>query len=359
MTTWMSTMLPDWAVRLIMSLAAIGLGYLGGHIVKGVLRKRIAAWAKRTSSDWDDVVTAELSRRLPLWGFFVGVYIASSYWRLTPHLANVIDKTIFAATAASVTLLAAAIAATLTREYGHKLSGDLPMTSLMQNVVRLTVVVLGVLTVLNGLGVSIAPILTALGVGGLAVALALQDTLSNLFAGIQVTLAGQIRVGNYVRLESGQEGYLMDIAWRSARIRTLPNTIILIPNSKLAQAIVTNFDLPAQEMAVLVEVGVDYGSDLRHVERVTSEVARETLQTTKGGVEAFDPFIRYHTFGDSSINFTVILRAKEFVDQYLVKHEFVKRLHERYAAEGITIPFPIRTIITRGEDPGQDGEAAA
>lgn len=98
---------------------------------------------------------------------------------------------------------------------------------------------------------------------------------------------------------------------------------------------------------MLVQVGVDYGSDLGHVERVTCEVAKETLHTVPGGVANFEPFIRYHTFGDSSINFTVILRAREFVDQFLLKHEFIKRLHERYEQEGLTIPFPIRTIVRR------------
>ena len=115
---------------------------------------------------------------------------------------------------------------------------------------------------LNGLGLSITPMLTALGVGGLAVALALQDTLANLFAGVYITIAGQIRVGDYLRLDSGQEGYVADIGWRSTRIRMLPNNLVLVPNAKLSQAIVTNYYLPDRELAVLVEVGVDYGSDL-------------------------------------------------------------------------------------------------
>ena len=100
-------------------------------------------------------------------------------------------------------------------------------------------------------------------------------------------------------------------------------------------------------MAVLVDVGVSYGSDLEEVERATVEVAREVMDEVQGGVPGFAPFIRYHTFGDFSITFTVILRAKEFVDQYLIKHEFVKRLHRRYRDEGIEIPFPIRTVYVR------------
>jgi small-conductance mechanosensitive channel len=93
-----------------------------------------------------------------------------------------------------------------------------------------------------------------------------------------------------------------------------------------------------------VDLGVHYDSDLQRVEKVTIEVAREVMREVKGGVPGFEPFIRFHTFGDFSINFSVIMRGKEFTDQYLIKHEFVKRLHARYAAEKIVIPYPIRAI---------------
>jgi len=137
-----------------------------------------------------------------------------------------------------------------------------------------------------------------------------------------------------------------DINWRTMRIKMLPNNVILVPNAKLTQAIITNYYLPDKEMAVLINLGVHYDSDLKKVEKVTCEVAKKVMREVTGGVPEFDPFIRYSTFGDFSIGFTVIMRAKEFVDQYLIKHEFVKRLHERerYTKEKIIIPYPIRTI---------------
>lgn len=151
-------------------------------------------------------------------------------------------------------------------------------------------------------------------------------------------------MGDYIKLDSGIEGYVVDIGWRATRVRDLPHNLIIIPNGKLSQAVVTNYDLPEKELAVLVQVGVAYGSDLDKVERVTVDVAKETLREVPGGISTFSPFIRFHTFGDSSINFTVILRGKEFVDQYVLKHEFIKRLHARYRKEGIEIPFPQRVV---------------
>jgi small-conductance mechanosensitive channel len=112
-------------------------------------------------------------------------------------------------------------------------------------------------------------------------------------------------------------------------------------------------------MAVLVNLGVHYGSDLQKVEQVTVEVAKEVMKEVAGGVPGFQPFIRYNTFGDFSINFTVILRGKEFVDQYLIKHEFIKRLHARYKKEGIVIPFPIRAINYEQEQTEQNKNKAS
>lgn len=217
--------------------------------------------------------------------------------------------------------------------------------------VKTIFVAVGGMIILDNLGISITPILTTLGIGSLAVAIALQDTLGNVFAGLYIRADRFIEIGQYVRLENGDEGYVHHIGWRSTRIRMLPNNMVVVPNNKIVQSIITNYYMPDPELAVLVQVGVHYGSDLQKVETVTSEVAKEVLQSVPGGVPTFEPFIRYHTFADSSINFTVILRAREFTDNFLIKHEFIKRLQARYKEEGITIPFPIRTIDFGGKDP--------
>ena len=186
-----------------------------------------------------------------------------------------------------------------------------------------------------------------MGIGGIAVALGLQSTLSNLFSGMYVLSAGQIKPGDYIRLNSGEEGYVVDVGWGNTTIRMLSNNLIIIPNSKVVSSIVTNFNLPKKDMAVLVDVGVSYDSDLEKVERVTVETARDVMKTVDGGVPDFEPFIRYHTFDSSSINFTVILRGNRYVDQYLIKHDFIKRLHKKYKEEGIEIPYPITTVYLK------------
>ena len=153
------------------------------------------------------------------------------------------------------------IARDLIRLYGSQVAGALPVATLTQNLAQIAVVILGALVLLEHFKFSITPMLTALGVGGLAVALAMQDTLSNLFGGFYVAVAGQVRLGDYIKLNTGEEGYVTDIGWRSTTIRSLGNSLIIVPNAKLAQAIVTNYDLPEKRMSATVEVRVSYDCD--------------------------------------------------------------------------------------------------
>jgi small-conductance mechanosensitive channel len=233
------------------------------------------------------------------------------------------------------------------RRYSKKVDLVASSAGVIKTLYRIIILGFVFLIILDRLKITITPFLASLGIGGLVVALALQDTLANFFSGIYIFFDKPIRIGDYIMLESGQEGYVTQIGWRNTRIRMLPNNIVIVPNAKLVSSQITNFYLPETEMAVLVQVGVSYQSDLEKVERVTIDVARGVLQEVEGGVKEFEPFIRYHTFSDFSINFTVILRAKEYVNKFLITHEFIKRLHRRYQSEGIEIPFPIRTVYMK------------
>lgn len=201
-----------------------------------------------------------------------------------------------------------------------------------------------VIMVLDTAGVEVTPLIASLGIAGLAVALAFQDTLSNFFAGVYISVDRPIKEGDYVLLETGQEGYITKIGWRSTKIRMLANNSIVVPNSKIASSIIVNYYSPDKEMAVVVPVSVSYDSDLSKVEKATVEVATEIQKTVNGAVRDFKPFIRYTSFGDSGISFNAILRVGEYADKYPVTHEFIKALHARYKKEGIEIPYPKRHV---------------
>lgn len=202
-----------------------------------------------------------------------------------------------------------------------------------------------VMIVLDNLGISLTAVWTTLGVGSVAVALALQDTLSNFFAGVYLRLDNPVRVGDYIKLESGEEGFVIEQGWRSARIRTLPNNVVVVPNAKLASTIVTNYSLPEPQMSLLISVGVSYDSDPEKVERILVEEATRAAGQIDGLLSDPSPFVRFIPgFGDSSLDFTLICRVATFVDQYLVQHELRKRIFTRFCREEITIPFPQRDV---------------
>jgi small-conductance mechanosensitive channel len=315
-----------------------------GYILKKFLFARLDCWAQHTKTQIDDIIVEAIEGPFIIWFLMLGLYLALKISRLPDSIVAMTGKALVVLGIISLTLVLTSITSGLLKIYSARIEGVLPVTSLTTNISRIVIFGLGGLVVLNTLGISITPILATLGVGGLAVALALQDTLANFFAGFHVAIAQQVKVGDYVKLDSGEEGYITDINWRTTKIKMLPNNVVLVPNEKLTKSIIVNYYLPDRELAVLVNLGVHYNSDLKKVEKVTCVVAKEIMEKVSGGVPSFEPFIRYNAFGDSSINFTVILRAKEFVDQYLIKHEFIKRLHEVYAKEGIVIPYPMRTI---------------
>lgn len=331
-------------ISLFFPLGIFLITLIFGYLLRKIIFSRLIRWSKKTKTEIDDIVITSSKGPFIIWFLMLGLYFALESSRLSDDLTRIIYKLLIVLGIFSVTFVLANIAAKLIRIYSTKVEAALPVTSLTQNISRIVIFGIGILIILNSLGISITPILATLGVGGLAVALALQDTLSNIFSGFHIIAAKQIRIGDYIKLDTGEEGYVMDITWRTTQIKMLPNNVVLVPNEKLNRAIVTNYYLPDKELAVLVNLGVHYNSDLKKVEKITSEVAKEIMQETPGGIPDFEPFIRYHAFGDSNIQFTVILRAREFVDQYLIKHEFIKRLHGRYKKEGIVIPYPIRAI---------------
>jgi small-conductance mechanosensitive channel len=336
--------------QFILPAVFIVTGLIAGLIFEKVISKKLRQLSLRTKWEGDEIIMAGLRGIGAFWFIAAGVYAALLNIPVRETLLNILQKVLLAAVIFSATLFLAKIVVGFIGLYARKKEGILPSTTIITNLAKLLVFVLGVLIILQSLGISITPVLTALGVGGLAVALALQDTLSNLFSGLYLIVSRQIKPGDYIKLDSGEEGYVADISWRNTTIRALANNMIVVPNSKLAAAIITNYNQPGKEMGLIIPVGVSYDSDLEYVEQVTLEVAKEVMRLTPGSAPEFEPAVRFHTFGESSIDFSVILRVREFVDQYLLKHHFIKRLHERYRQAGIEIPFPIRTVYIKKPD---------
>lgn len=320
-------------------------GFVVGVILDRVLVSRFKRFAAKTSGKFDDVISAAI-RGVVIWvTTLIGVNFAIPFLPVSESLQDKLAKGAVLIAMLVVIVVVTRLVSGIVTYYSQNL---LPASaSIVKNLINITILIIGILVIFQTMGINITPMITALGVGGLAVALALQDTLANLFAGIHLLAMKQFNTGDYVKLDSGEEGFVEDIGWRNTTIRMVRNNLIVVPNTKVAQAIIVNYTLPQKEMSISIDVGVAYDSDLDHVEAVALDVARKVVVEVQGGVPEFEPRVRFKQFGDSSINFYVVFRSREFVDQWQLKHEFIKALHKRFIEEGIEIPFPIRTVYMK------------
>ena len=329
-------------LRILLVAGIAPLSLLLGFLVQRLLSTRVRKLARRSAALWDDILVDSLHGFVVLWFFLVGLAVILKLVPLAPEPLRLLQRAVGLAGILSAVLFGVRLSRKAVHVYVDRVAA-VP-ASIFKHVAVAVIYLLGFLVVLDYLGISITPLLTALGVGGLAVALALQDTLSNLFAGLNILMTKKIRPGDYVRVDGNQEGNVTDITWRNTTIKGLDNNLILIPNGRLGQAVIVNAHLPEKEMGLFFPVTVAYENDLAAVERTTVEVAREVLADPARGVPGFDPHIRYTGFTDSGVTFNVVLRIREYTDQYPVKHDFFRRLHERYRREGVRFPVPPRAV---------------
>ena len=331
-------------IEIIIAIAGIIVSFIAAKLLYFILNKYIKSFTKKTKTDIDDRLLAALERPFVIVVVLIGLYFSLLQIDYVRKHIGLMNDVFFVLGV----LWAVFVLYRLTKVAMEKWVSVNPafqnMPKLVVKAANIFVYFIGLSIILKHFNVEITPLVATLGIGGIAIGFALQDTLSNFFAGLHIISDKPINIGDFVELEGNISGYVEDIGWRSTRIRTLPNTLVIVPNSKIASTTITNDSLPVPEMSVVIQCGVSYTSDLNKVERVTIDVAKRIQETVQGAVKDFEPFIRYHTFGDSNINFSVILRVKTYVDRYLVTHEFIKALKKRYDKEGIEISWPVRKI---------------
>jgi small-conductance mechanosensitive channel len=226
---------------------------------------------------------------------------------------------------------------------------DKTLAPLINKFIIAAVYVIAIIMVLAELGVEITPLIASLGIAGLAVALALQDTLSNLFSGIYMGADKIIEVGDYIEMENGIKGNVENIGWRSTRIRMVSDNYVIIPNKKLAESVIINYTDPNPCLSIIVKASVAYSSDLDNVEKITVETAKSVLKRTGKEIEGRDPYVRYEEMGESGIKLSVYMFAARNANTYSVTHEFIKELMKAYRKNGITIPFPQMDVWMRNK----------
>ncbi len=333
----------------ILPLGIFAGTFLACWVARRLVLRALNVWAARSGNRTGTLLYEALRGPTLIWALILAAHLAFQGSDLPLKFTHPVASVLFVLWIVSLTMMSMRVAGNMVRHYGTRMSGALPVTTLTQNLAQISVSILGGLIVLSHFDVKLTPILTALGVGGLAVALALQDTLSNLFGGFYVAVAGQVRLGDYIKLNTGEEGYVTDIGWRSTTIRALAYNLIIVPNAKLAQAIVTNYYLPEKRVAASFAVTVGYECDPDAVEKVLAEVLATAAGEVAGMLREPAPSVAFDPgFGEAGMGFTANFYVAEFAGQFTVRNELRKRVFRRFREEGIGIPYPARTVYLRG-----------
>jgi small-conductance mechanosensitive channel len=335
----------------------IVFGILLGFIFKRFVHFRLKKAAERSNWPGDDAVLEAIEPHIVVWFFLGALSISMSTIEavqpqntyLMKILNDYVSKFLIIVLIGSITLAIGNLAVRLFDFWARDQEKGFPSTTMFTNFVRIAIYIIGTLIILDALNISITPMITALGLGGLAVSLALKDTLTDVFAGLHILLSKKVQVGDFIQLDTGDMGYVQNISWRNTIIMERTNNIIHIPNTRLSSAIIKNFDSGDPSFSVKIPIGVGYSSDLEKVEKITKEVIEKIQSSMEETNNNYEPTMRFQNFGESSINLMVYFRGNRYGDQNPIIHQFIKTLHKRYAEEGIEIPFPMRTVIHKNE----------
>lgn len=321
--------------------------FIVAHLVTFIFAKILTRLVARTKNELDDQFVA-IAQKPVYWGVVLGgFYLALTSLKILADyhaVIKIVTQIGFILILLVVTIKSSSIFfewITSSKKIKKKQAGFILTVRKITNAL---VYFLGLIFILQAIGISISPLVASLGIGGLAVGLALQPTLSNYFSGLYLSADGFVQSGDYIEIDTGLKGYVVAVEWRNTTIRLWNNNLVKIPNSKIADSNITNYNEPQNKSSFIVYCGVGYGSDLKKVEKLALDVAEKTQSKKKHGVPDFTPVFRYYEFGDSNINFKVILQADKYVNHYLMKHEFIRELKVAFDKANITIAFPTHSI---------------
>ena len=333
------------------SLSIFITGAVLAFVFNKVIYPIVLRFTNWTPTDLDVRLLTSFRRPLTLGIVVLGLYLALILPLDIPHtFRHIIDRAaIILAIIIGAFALTAAVSS-FSKWYSDEISPhtvstlDDRLMPMARRIVMAMIYALGALLVLDQLNVNISPLIAGLGLGGLAVALALQPTLSNLFAGTYVMTEGVVSQGDYIELENGVAGYVIDVGWRSTRLRTWTNNLVVVPNSRFAETIITNYQGPIPAVNVYLTCGVSYDSDLHLVERVCQEEMDRLLDTDPRAVKEYGAYFAYESFDDSNVTFYLFIQARDRIASFEVQSELIRMVHERFREEGIVINYPMRTI---------------
>ncbi len=307
-----------------------------------ILEKIILTASKKTKTDLDDIIVEKSNRPLTIIIFLIGLRLSIDKLPISEKLLSNINMAINSLAAIVVMYIIYTISNLIFQRSWKQLAKRTktkPNDAMMQlttGTLKVVLIFFGIMYVLNIWGVEIGPLLTGLGIGGIAVAFALQSSLSNVFSGVSIILDKSINVGDLVNLDGGASGKIIKIGLRATKIKTYDNEIVIVPNSKLADGYIHNVAQPEPKTRLVVPFSVAYGAD---VDKVKKLIMKEIKKVN--GIESDpEPSIKFVEMADSSLNFKAYFFVKTFDIKLSALDEANTRIYNALNKAGIEIPFP-------------------
>jgi small-conductance mechanosensitive channel len=326
----------------LLPLITLTLSFVIANVTNFILEK-LRKKAEKTETKLDDIILNALGKPLYILILIAGIYYAIHQ---TPYLVDLMNQkdadyqyrkfilTIFG------TWVVATLAKNVVKEYGYELASrtesvmDDRLVALADMSVMYIVWLIGIMIALKVIGYEITPLLTGMGIAGLALALAAQNVLTNVFGGVAITLDQLYKVGDRVEF-GGVYGDIYEIKPRYTKIKTLNNTVITVPNSKVINDNIINYAIPDTTVRVKIPVSVAYGTDPKKVDGILLDIAGKTplvLNDPK-------PLVRFTEYAASSQNFEVLVWIRHYDDRHPVVDWILREMFVRFREEGIEIPF--------------------
>lgn len=336
-----------WAKELLLAFLIVLLFWMLSQFVVTVLQKWGGRLAAFTSTDLDDRILRRVLPQVTKLLMTCGIYLAARMLPLGAMWHTVVSGVLFIVLVAIIFLLLYQAMDELLNWYvasQHDVSASAmsrQMVPVFEKLVSLFLIATALIIVLKHFNVDIFSLVTALGIGSLAIGMAAKDTLAHMISGFTLMIDRPFRIGDRIQISSGQVGDVLDIGLRSTKIKTLDNQLLIIPNSDLCNTMVTNQAFPNSRVKGRINIGVAYGSDVEQVKALLVATALEV----EGVLCEPLPEAFFVSFGDSALNMSLFFWVDEYATLFAITDKVNSLIIKRFREAAIEIPFPIRTVL--------------
>lgn len=332
----------EYVVSLLILLGSALLAWLLIFIFKNYLEK----FAAKTETELDDMILERVKRPFFYLILAQGLKLALFNLQLDNIYVTSLVNTLMALV---FVFILSRIVDVIIDVWGHTFAAktetklDEVLLPLFHKFSKVVFVIIALMWVLNIWGIDITPYLAGVGISGIVIGLALQDSLKNILGGVSLILDDSLQIGDKIRLESGEVGEVVDVGLRSTKMRTYDNELLTIPNGYLANTRVQNYTQPNPKMRVYVDFGVEYGTNPDKVKKIILA----GLKKVEDVLDNPEPAVQFVSMGDSALNFKLYFWVKNWQDAYSKKLEATNMVYKALNKAKIGIPFPTQTVYVK------------